>query len=187
MLHGRTGDENSMWVFADKFPDDVSLVVPRAPHPASPRGYSWTPPGIQEEQRAGLDDLRDSATAVVSMLDAFATQQEIRAEQFDVIGFSQGAALACSVALEHPHRIRRLAMLAGFVPRGAEGIIASQPLKGIPVFVAHGTQDELVAIDLAHKSMALLERAEAQLTYCEAQIGHKVSAACLRELQKFFA
>ena len=187
MLHGRTGDEDSMWVFAHKFPGDVWLVAPRAPHPALPSGYSWVPAALPEDQRASLVDFRDSAMSVVSMLDAFAEQHHIGADQFDITGFSQGAALACAVALAHPDRIRRLAMLAGFVPQGVEEIIAAQPLKGIPVFVAHGTQDELVAIDYARESVSLLEQAGAHLTYCEARIGHKVSAGCLRELQRFFA
>jgi len=55
------------------------------------------------------------------------------------------------------------------------------------MFVAHGTQDNLVPIDRARASMALLEQAGARLTYCEAEVGHKVSADCLRGLETFFA
>ena len=34
--------------------------------------------------------------------------------------------------------------------------------------------------------MSLLEQAGAQVTYCEADVGHKVSADCLRGLENFF-
>jgi len=47
--------------------------------------------------------------------------------------------------------------------------------------VAHGTQDQLVPIDRARTSIELLEQAGAQVTYCEDEVGHKLSAnACVR-------
>jgi predicted esterase len=58
---------------------------------------------------------------------------------------------------------------------------------GKPFFVAHGTKDEMVTVDRARASIALLEQAGAHVTYCEDEVGHKVSVNCLRALQKFFA
>jgi predicted esterase len=34
--------------------------------------------------------------------------------------------------------------------------------------------------------VSLLENAGAQVSFCEAEVGHKVSADCLRALQSFF-
>ena len=34
LIHGLTGDENVMWVFARNLPADIWMVAPRAPHPA---------------------------------------------------------------------------------------------------------------------------------------------------------
>ena len=39
----------------------------------------------------------------------------------------------------------------------------------------------------ARASMTLLEQAGAVVTYCEADVGHKVSADCLRGLETFFS
>ncbi|MFM8876383.1 MAG: hypothetical protein ACKOGC_09960, partial [Anaerolineae bacterium] len=41
MIHGLTGDENSMWVFARRFSSKYWIVAPRATHPAIPQGFSW--------------------------------------------------------------------------------------------------------------------------------------------------
>jgi predicted esterase len=76
-------------------------------------------------------------------------------------------------------------VLAGFVPSGMDAIIGARPLAGKQVFVAHGTEDELVPVDRARASIALLEQAGAVVTYCEDVVGHKVSAACSRALGKF--
>jgi phospholipase/carboxylesterase len=107
------------------------------------------------------------------------------APQFDMAGFSQGAALVKLVGMLHPHRIRKMGVLAGFVPSGLEEVISQRPLAGKNIFVAHGTQDEMIPIDRARNSIDLLEQAGAQVTYCEDEVGHKVSSACMRALESY--
>ncbi len=91
------------------------------------------------------------------------------------------------LAFLYPQRVRKTAILAGFVPSGLEELVAGRPLEGKPFFVAHGTKDEMVRIDRARESIALLEQAGANVTYCEDNVGHKVSVNCLRALGAFFA
>ena len=76
-------------------------------------------------------------------------------------------------------------ILAGFVPGCVDGLVAQRPLEGKPFFVAHGTRDERVSIDRARASIDILERSGANVTYCEDEVGHKVSLNCLRALRKF--
>jgi predicted esterase len=45
----------------------------------------------------------------------------------------------------------------------------------------------MVPIDRARASIKILEEAGAQVTYCEDEVGHKVSVTCLRSLKQFFA
>ncbi len=186
LLHGWTGDENSMWVFVRDFPADFWIVAPRAPHVTQPGGYSWRPLRPTQPDTPHLGDLRPAAEALLSFVDDYAADGRIDAEQFDVIGFSQGAALTNTLALLYPQRVRRAGVLAGFIPAGSESLVAERPLSGKPFFVAHGTLDERVQIEAARRSIQILERAGAQVTFCEDQIGHKLSAGCLRALRKFF-
>ncbi len=175
-----------MWVFVRGFPDRCLILAPRAPYPTDPSGYSWRPPGGEPGRPPTLEELRPSAEALVALADAFAAQHGIDARQFDAIGFSQGAALVNTLALLHPDRVGKLGILAGFVPAGANRWIQEQTLAGKPFFVAHGTVDERVDIEEARRSIRLLERAGALVTFCEDDVGHKVSARCLRALEAFF-
>jgi len=43
LLHGWTGDENFMWIFARKLPENYLLIAPRTLHPTPIGGYSWYP------------------------------------------------------------------------------------------------------------------------------------------------
>lgn len=186
MLHGWTGDENSMWVFGRDLPPNYLLLAPRAPHAAQPGGYSWRPYVEGTHGRPSAEMMRPSAEALIRLVDEYSASVGVDAAQFDVMGFSQGAAMTNLLSLLYPQRIRRVGVLAGFVPGGLDELAAARPLAGKPFFVAHGTQDELVPIERARQSIALLETAGAQVTYCEAEVGHKVSADCMRALKKFF-
>jgi phospholipase/carboxylesterase len=187
LIHGHTGDENSMWVFARAMPDHYWMVAPRAPYPVEPGGYSWRPPQTGNYDELSPDMLGSTAEALIYLVDEYSASAKIDASVFDVMGFSQGAAVSSVLAFLYPRRIRKAALLAGFVPGGLEELVTQRPLEGKEFFVAHGTKDEMVTIDRARTSIARLEQAGAHVTYCEDDVGHKVSVTCLRALQKFFA
>jgi phospholipase/carboxylesterase len=193
LIHGWTGDENSMWVFTRGLSNEYWMIAPRAPHATGTIGYSWRslkpePAGNYQGNvfgRPTLEMLKPAAESLISLVDAYNSSVGIDSMQFDVMGFSQGAAMANVVGLLHPGRVRRMVVLAGFVPLGLEEVVNKRPLDGKSVFVAHGTRDELVPVDRARASIELLEKAGANVTYCEDEVGHKVSATCLRALESF--
>lgn len=187
LIHGLTGDENSMWVFARDLPAHYWIVAPRAPYTADPSGYSWRPSQFGNLDGPGLEWLRQSAEALIRLVDAYAASVGIDSSVFDIMGFSQGAAMCNVLAFLYPHRIRKTGILAGFVPTGLEELVSQRPLEGKPFFVAHGTKDETVKVDRARVSIALLEQAGAKVTYCEDDVAHKVSANCLRALKEFLS
>lgn len=186
LLHGWTGDENSMWVFMRNFPDNIAIVAPRAPYAAPEGGYSWREIKPNSWGFPTSDELHPAVDALVKLVDELAVERQWGAVQFDVIGFSQGAALTCLLGLLHPGRVRRMGVLAGFLPVGAEALIPARPLAGKPIYMAHGTRDELVPIERARQTVAALEQAGADVSYCEVETGHKVSADCLRGMETFF-
>ena len=187
LLHGWTGDENSMGIFARKLSPRFSILAPRAPFTASDAGYSW------REMKPGtgglptLDDLRPAAESLLAFIDEWAISAGMEARQFDLIGFSQGAAMTYAFTLLYPARVRALAALSGFLPDGAGNLLAARPFTGKPVFISHGRQDDMISVELARKSVALLEGSGVQVTYCESDGGHKVSKECLDEMEAFFA
>ncbi len=187
LIHGLTGDENSMWVFARDLPASYWMIAPRAPYAAAQGGYSWRPPQFENVDQFGLDQMRAAAEALIRLVDEYSASAGLDAHTFDVMGFSQGAAMSSLLAFLHPERIGRVGVLAGFVPRGLEELIPQRPLAGKSFFVVHGTKDQMVPIQRARASVEILEQAGAQVTYCEDEVGHKVSVTCLRSLKKFFA
>jgi phospholipase/carboxylesterase len=71
MIHGFTGDENSMWVFARNLPTDYWIIAPRARQAASTSGYSWNSLQLTTEKRPSLEQLRPAAEALLHLIDAY--------------------------------------------------------------------------------------------------------------------
>jgi len=185
LIHGLTGDENSMWVFARDLPKRYWMIAPRAPHTAEPFGYSWCAVHHGTSGRPSFEGLLPAAEALIRLVDEYQASVGIDASVFDVMGFSQGAAMSSVLAFLYPERIRKIGILAGFVPSGFDAYMQNHPLNGKKIFVAHGTKDDMVPVDRARESMEILKRAGAEITYCEDEVGHKVSLNCVRALRAY--
>lgn len=194
LIHGWTGDENSMWVFTHNLSDRYWMIAPRAHYPThivpersarEPSGFSWRPLETSNFGRPSYDMFTGAAERLIKLVDAYGSELQLDVDQFDVMGFSQGAVMVNVLGMLHPQRVRKMAVLSGFVPEGMEKIIAARPLDGKQIFVSHGVQDETVAIERGRASSKLLEQAGAQVQYCEDEVGHKLSARCLRALEGY--
>ncbi len=184
MLHGWTGDENAMGVFVSRLPKAALLIMPRGLFPAVVGGYSWYPETarpwpVLDEFRPAVDRLPDLLSSAIFPQGDFSS--------LHLLGFSQGAALSYAFAMFHPERVASVAGLAGFMADGAAAWAGSNRLAGLPVFIAHGTQDQIVPVTRARQSVEVLRQAGAAVTYCEDEVSHKLGASCFRSLQAFYS
>lgn len=182
LIHGWTGDENSMWIFADRLPSNALILAPRGLYRTPLGGFGW-----HKINKNGWPHVDDFFPAIES-LDRLISSGRfgIKTSNLSLVGFSQGAALAFIYALHEPKKVSRIAGLSGFLPMGVESLVDNQRLKEMPVFIAHGEYDKLVPVKMARDAVKLLEVAGAQVTYCEDTVGHKLSLNCYRGLEKFF-
>jgi phospholipase/carboxylesterase len=183
MLHGWTGDENSMWIFSPRLPKNALLIAPRGLYKTNENGYSWHPE--ISKPWPWITDFMASVEAMINTI-SITNFPDGNFSELHIIGFSQGAALAYTIASMHPERVASLVGLSGFLPDGASAWLVSNRLQGLPVFVAHGSEDDLVPIERARMSVGMLQEAGANVIYCEDRVGHKLSAKCFRGLEAFY-
>lgn len=183
LLHGWTGDEDAMGVFTPRLPKRALLLAPRGLYEAGPGGYSW-----YKEQARGWPRVEDFTVVVDRLLTllnpAIFPQGDFG--ELHLVGFSQGAAAAYAFTLLHPERVTSTAGLAGFMPNGVEMLVTGERLKGLPVFITHGTRDVLVPVERARAAVKMFEEGGATVTYCEHDVGHKLNAACYNGLEAFY-
>jgi phospholipase/carboxylesterase len=184
LLHGWTGDEESMWIFASRLPEQALLIAPRGLYTSRLGGYSW-----QERHVDGWPDLEDFVPAVEALQELLVPKNFPSGDfsNLRLLGFSQGSALTYVYALTQPSKVRSFAGLSGFLPRNADSLVKKKPLTGKSVFIAHGTKDEMVAVERARNAVEMLQQAGAEVTYCEDDVGHKLSLTCFKGLESFFS
>lgn len=188
LLHGLTGNENSMWIFADRLPEDVVLIAPRGLFVSPYGGYGWTSQNVGAWPK--LEDFRSSVSKLHELL-VKNNEPLIRfgvdlSLPINMVGFSQGAALMYSFALQYPDLVGSMAGLSGLLPDETEPLVDKRPLVGHSIFIAHGTKDKLVPVERTRDSVNKLRLSGAQVTYCEEDVGHKLGTGCYRGLKTFF-
>jgi phospholipase/carboxylesterase len=186
LIHGWKGDEDSMWMLAHHLSGNYSILAPRGPYPVAEGGYSWRQIKLGTWGMATLEDFRPAAEALLSFLDDLGSSAGIEVSQFDLMGFSQGAAMGYTLTLLHPERIQRLVALSGFIPDNGEELLNPGQFFGKRIFISHGRKDDMIPVEQARHALTSLKRVGALVTYCESDGGHKVSKECLRAMEGFF-
>ena len=188
LLHGWTGDETVMWIFTRKLAPNYWIFAPRGPVKAPGGGYGWT--SHDSADRYSLASLEPVVHRLAQSIPVWMEQAGLPSSAanlpFDLMGFSQGAVMSFAVQAFYPERVRRVAALAGFFPAAGERADLLDSFQGKQVYIAHGTQDETVPVEKAQEAVRLLQQHGADVTYCESETGHKLSAPCLRGLEAFF-
>lgn len=176
MLHGRSGDESSMWILESVLPEGAMVVAPRGLFPLPEGGFGWSSGEASIE--TPKEDYGESIHALLRVLAELETEQGLNPSKLFLVGFSQGAAIAFSMVGQRLIRPAGVVSLAGFMPRGK-----LDGLEGIPIFWGHGLKDESVPVSRARDDVQHLRDLGAIVEYCEEDVGHKLGLACTRGLK----
>ena len=178
--HGRGADERDLLGLAEILDPgrQLHVVSPRAPLSIRD-GYHW-----YVVPRVGYPDPETFHAAydrLAAFHDRLWERTGITPEHTVLAGFSMGAVMSYSMGLagERPKPAGILAF-SGFIP-GVDGWqpdLASR--DDLPVFIAHGRRDPIIAFDFARRASALLEAGGLPVEYHESDVGHEVDPIHLR-------
>jgi len=98
---------------------------------------------VKREDEAGL---RESQQQIAELIDR-ERERGVAAERIVLVGFSQGCAMALMTALRYPQRLGGAVGLSGYLPLAATTTAERSTANAdLPIFLAHGTQDPIVAL-----------------------------------------
>jgi phospholipase/carboxylesterase len=183
MLHGWTGNENSMNVFQRDIPRDYAILSPRGPIESDEGGYGWVTP--RSSKLSPLDSFQASVQRLHAALDTWAGEFDLLRTPLSMAGFSQGAALTLAYTLAYPQEVDKAVCMSGFLPDPGADFIAPEEVRSVRILITHGSDDDTVPVERARSAAQFLESAGADVQYCEGNGGHRLSAGCFRELTRF--
>jgi phospholipase/carboxylesterase len=180
-------------------PPGTRFVLPEAPLVLPPElgaGRAWWLIDIMRMQLAlmtgrvrdltrevpeGMQSAREHVLALLEALDA-----ELSLDRSKLVlgGFSQGAMLACDVALRTSEPLAGLLLMSGTFLAADEWTPLMPSRAGLPVLMSHGRQDPLLPFELAEQLRDALREAGLPVTWVPFEGGHGIAPSALDAASK---
>ena len=159
LLHGRGSSAIDISGLRNELPlDEYSLLIPQA------AGHSWYPNSFLAPIESNQPWLCSALTLIEGLVSQ-CTTNAIATSQIALIGFSQGACLACEFAATYPQRYGAvLAFTGGLIgPQGTEFKHVGK-LAGTPMLLSSGDPDPHVPWNRVEETAAQFARMGADVT-----------------------
>jgi phospholipase/carboxylesterase len=109
-------------------------------------------------------------------------QRGVPCSRVFVAGFSQGGAVAYTTALTHPETLAGVIALSTYIP--VQKLLETEATtanRAVPIFAAHGSEDDVVSPELGIRARDFLVRNGYGVQWHEYPMPHSV---CLEEVQE---
>ena len=191
ILHGLGADGRDFAPFIDEIDlraaGPVRWLFPNAPQiPVTLNGGYVMPawfdihPDRSHEDEAGL---RRSLASIGALIDR-ERERGIPADRIVLGGFSQGCALSLLTGLRYGHRLAGIVGMSGYLPlAGTLAAERSAANRDVPIFLAHGLQDEMIVLPRAEASRDALQALGYPVEWHTYPMGHSVCPQEVRDLE----
>jgi len=127
--------------------------------------------GGGQEDAAGIRASQDLLEALI----ARERTRGVSAQRIVLAGFSQGGAIALQTGLRHAERLGGIMALSTWLPLAASLEAERHAInRDLPIFMVHGTHDEMIGLDRAKQSRARLEALGYAPEWHQYPMGHAV-------------
>ena len=178
LLHGYGSNEEDLFSFATELPEEYYIISARAPYDLQYGSYAWYAINFDADQNKFSDheQAKVSRDIIAGFIDELVANYPIDDTQIAMVGFSQGSILSYAVALSYPEKVQKVVAMSGYLNLE---IVAEDYLKNnftnLKIFASHGTSDQVIPIEWARKTPAILENLGINITYKEYPVGHGVA------------
>lgn len=134
------------------------------------------------EDEAGITKTQ----ATIEQLIQHELDKGIPSNKIVIAGFSQGGALALHTALRYQKPLAGVIALSTYLPlKSTFATQKSQQNQQTPIFMAHGTDDEVISIETSRLSLSVLQTEQYAVAWHEYPMAHSVSMEEIDDIRTF--
>ena len=178
LLHGYGSNEADLFSFATELPEHYYVISARAPYDMQYGSYAWYAINFDADENkfSDHDQARLSRDVIVKFIDELTANYPIDPQNIALVGFSQGAILSYAVALSYPEKVQKIVAMSGYYNQeiSKEGY-QNNNFNTLKIFASHGTVDQVIPVDWARKTPAVMDNLKISITYKEYPVGHGVA------------
>ncbi|MGG2106018.1 alpha/beta hydrolase [Lysinibacillus pakistanensis] len=184
LLHGMGSHEDDLPQLVQDFKEQCHIFSLRGPISQKP-GYAFFT--IQEVGKPDREIFDKVLVALQRFVLEAIDEYQIDPHKVFVLGFSQGAVLAQSLAFVMGNLITGVVALSGYTPKFVTEEYAIRPINHLRAFISHGDYDYVIPPQWGTESKETFEQFGATVTFKQYADGHGVTPENLRDLTAFLA
>jgi len=132
-----------------------------------------------KQDEAGI---KDSADFVDSLIET-EKSNGISENRIIIAGFSQGSVIALYTGLRASNPLAGIIALSGYLPLHKQ--LEHSHRTDVPIFLAHGEQDDILPIEYGRSSHEQLEKWQVPVSFHTYRMAHSVSDEEIRDLKRW--
>ena len=181
LLHGTGGNEDDLIPLGKQLLPDAAILSPRGrvSEHGAPRFFRRLAEGVFDHE-----DLLFRTHELADFVDQAAGEYGFDRSRLVAVGYSNGANIAASLMLLHPGLLRAAVLFRAMVPFEPG---ETPNLTGVPVFLAAGRRDTMIAPDNTERLAAILREAGANLDLRWKNTGHPLTYEELEEARDWLS
>ncbi len=191
-LHGLGADGNDFVPVVKMLNlPNIRFILPHAPYQkiSMNNGYemrAWYDLfGLQSKHPQDAVGIEKTQVYIESLI-AQENSRGIASERIVIAGFSQGGAIALHLATRQEQALAGILALSTYLPLQEK--LASQKTSqslNTPIFMAHGTFDEVITLERCQQSLTVLQENGYQVEWHEYPMAHSVHPQEINDIRTF--
>ncbi|MFN2525179.1 MAG: alpha/beta hydrolase [Actinomycetota bacterium] len=181
LLHGTGGNEDDLLPLGKRLLPDAHLLSPRGKvlENGMPRFFRRLAMGVFD-----IEDLKTQTHALAEFIDEAAQRYDLDRDEIIAVGYSNGANIAASLLLLHPHLLRRAGLLHAMLPFEPD---VPPDLSQTSVLLTGARRDPYISPEQTEALGDLLRACGAQLTMEWQPAGHELTPAEVEALSDWIS
>jgi predicted esterase len=168
LLHGTGGNENDLLPLGKALLPDADLLSPRGNvlENGMPRFFRRFAEGVFD-----LEDLKARTDELAGFLEAAVTRYQLEHKKLVAVGYSNGANIAASLILLHPHHLAAAVLFRAMVPFEPDIV---RDFSRLSILIGAGRADPIVGPDAPQQLAAILRSGGADVSLFWHNGGHEL-------------
>ncbi len=177
LFHGYGSNKEDLFSLEEYLPESQTIISLEAPLRLPFGGFSWFDIDYSDVIENNLDkrykEINESIENLLNNIDKHIVNEDLNKDDITIMGFSQGGSICWKLGLDYSSKFRRVIPISSFIhPAYLNKDL--ELYKELLIYCSHGTQDEVIPIDLVEDYIESLVKKN-NLIFEKFEAGHTIS------------
>lgn len=171
-MHGMGSNEKDIMSVVEELKDDYIIIGIRGPLEMN-SGFGYFT--IKSFGNPNIDSFDKAIEEIEVFINNSPNKYPIDSSKQFLLGFSQGAILAMTLALKMGNKIKGIIALSGYIPKHVKETYSIQSAHETSIFIGHGEFDQIFPLTIGNENYEFFKVRNKLLIFNSYPIDHQIS------------